>query len=92
MLTKALVLTDGKADLLSRVLEEVKTKTFEESEVSLDDTQALHFLVSCFRDTDKKGSEKEGYTYHNLLNKRLALGTLLDRAGGGRQVTLQFEL
>lgn len=32
MLTKALVLTDGEADLLSRVLEEVKTKTFEESQ------------------------------------------------------------
>jgi hypothetical protein len=30
MLTKALVLTDGEADLLSRVLDEVKTKTFEE--------------------------------------------------------------
>ena len=37
MLTKALVLTDDEADLISRVLEEVKTKTFEESQISLDD-------------------------------------------------------
>ena len=37
MLTKALVLTDGEADLLSRALEEVKTKTFEKSQISLDD-------------------------------------------------------
>jgi len=35
MLAKALVLTDGEADLLSCALEEVKTKTFEESETSL---------------------------------------------------------
>jgi hypothetical protein len=33
MLTKALVLTDGEADLLSSVLEEVKTKTVEESQI-----------------------------------------------------------
>ena len=45
MLTKALVLTDGEADLLGRALEEVKTKTFEESETSLDDTGALDTLL-----------------------------------------------
>ncbi|HYC19666.1 MAG TPA: hypothetical protein VEF35_03470 [Candidatus Bathyarchaeia archaeon] len=47
MLTKALVLTDSEADLLSRVLEEVKSKTFEESQTSLDDAGALdgtHFV------------------------------------------------
>jgi len=41
MLTKALVLTDGEADWLSRALEEVKSKTFEESQISLDDVGAL---------------------------------------------------
>ena len=41
MFTKALVLTDGEADLLSRALEEVKTKTFEESQINLDDVGAL---------------------------------------------------
>lgn len=49
MLSKALVLTDGEADLLSRVLEEVKAKSYEESETSLDDAQALDAIVSCFR-------------------------------------------
>ncbi|HYB58945.1 MAG TPA: hypothetical protein VEB88_01690 [Candidatus Acidoferrales bacterium] len=60
MLTKALVLTDGEADLLSCVLEEVKTKTFEESEKSLDDTQALDALVSYFRTAGIEGQRKKG--------------------------------
>ena len=49
MLTKALILTDGEADLLSRVLEEVEIKTFEESQISLDDVGALNALVAHFR-------------------------------------------
>jgi hypothetical protein len=75
MLTKALVLTDGEAGLLSRVLEDVKTKTFEESEASLDDTQALDALVSCFRNAEKEKQETE--TRHadfSPLGKRLVLG------------------
>jgi hypothetical protein len=82
MLTKALVLTDGEADLLSRVLEEVKTKTFEESETSLDDTQALHALLSSRRIAETEEPEKEQHhTYFSPLSKRLVLGTLLDRRG-----------
>ena len=53
MLTKALVLTDDEADLLNRALEEVKTKTFEESQISLDDLEALNVLASHFRDAEK---------------------------------------
>ena len=49
MLTKALVLTDGEADLLSPVLQEVKTKTFEESQINLGDVVALNALVAHFR-------------------------------------------
>jgi hypothetical protein len=80
MLTKALVLTDDEADLLSRALEEVKTKTFEESEVSLDDAQALDTLISCFRNAEKQELKKERrHTYSSPLGKRLVLGTLLDR-------------
>ena len=83
MLTKALVLTDDEADLLSRVLEEVKTKTFEESETSLDDTQALDALVSCFRTAGKEGQEDEGrHTYLSSLSKRLVVGTLVGRPDG----------
>ncbi|HYC19330.1 MAG TPA: hypothetical protein VEF35_01755 [Candidatus Bathyarchaeia archaeon] len=46
MLTKALILTDGEADMLNRVLEEVKTKVYKQSETSLDATQALDALVT----------------------------------------------
>jgi len=50
MLTTALVLTDGEASLLSCALEEVKTKTFEGSQISADDLEALYALVSHFSD------------------------------------------
>jgi hypothetical protein len=86
MLTKALVLTDGEADLLSRALEEVKTKTFEESEKSLDDAGALDVLISCFRATEKERHEKEEHhAYRNLLSKRLVLGTLVGRPDGAER-------
>ena len=82
MLTKALVLTDGEADLLSRALEEVKTKTFEESQISLDDVGALNALVSQFRDAEKEGHEKETRQLSgNPLSKRLFLGTSTGREG-----------
>jgi hypothetical protein len=45
--------------LLSRALEEVKTKTFEESQISLDDLGALNALVSHFRDAEKVEADKE---------------------------------
>jgi hypothetical protein len=62
------------------VLAEVKTKTYEESEVSLDDAQALDALVSSFRNAGKEELEKERrHTYLSPLGKRLMLGTLLDR-------------
>ena len=83
MIEKGIVLTGGDAELLSRALAEVKTKVFEESETSLEDAQALDALVSCFRNAEKEGQEKEGYhAYHHLLSKRLVLGTLLERQSG----------
>ncbi len=75
MLTKALVLTDGEADLLSRVLEEVKTKTFEKSQISLDDLSALNVLILHFRDAEKLEPDKEARQISvNPLSKRLFLG------------------
>ena len=92
MLTKALVLTDGEADLLSRALEEVKTKTFEKSQISLDDVEALNALVSHFRDAEKLEPDKEARQISvNPLSKRLFLGHIIgregstDTAGGSRQ-------
>ena len=83
MLTKALVLTDGEADLLSRVLEEVKTKTFEESQVSLDNLGALNALFSHFRDAEKVEPDKEARQKSvNPLSKRLFLGHFIGREGG----------
>jgi len=74
MLTKALVLTDGEADLLRRVLEEVKTKTFEESQISLDDMGALNALVSHFRGAQKEEPNREArQSSVNPISKRLFL-------------------
>ena len=82
MLTKALVLTDGDADLLSRALEEVKTKTFEESQIRLDDVGALNALVSHFRDAEKVEPDKEARQISvNPLSKRLFLGHIIGREG-----------
>jgi hypothetical protein len=83
MLTKALVLTDGEADLLSRVLEAVKTKAYEESQISLDDVGALNALVSHFRDAEKIEPDNEARQISvNPLSKRLFLGTIIARQGG----------
>jgi hypothetical protein len=83
MIENGLILTGSDAELLSRALAEVKTKVYEESEVSLDDAQALDALVSCFKTAEKEGQEKErGHSYLSPLRKRLVLGTLLDRPGG----------
>jgi len=75
MIQNGLILTGRDAELLSRVLEEVKTKALEESEVSLDDTQALSELLTSFRGEQK---EPRKQTY-NPFSKRLFLGTIIAR-------------
>jgi hypothetical protein len=89
MIESGLILTGNDADLLRNALSEVKIKIYEESETSLDDTQALDTLVSYFRTAEMGGQEDEGrHTYLSSLRKRLVLGTLLDRpvrAGESRQ-------
>lgn len=60
MIEKGLILTGSDAELLSQALAEVKTKVSEESDASLDDTQALDALVSCIRNGEKEGQQKEG--------------------------------
>jgi hypothetical protein len=57
MIEKGPVLTGNDAELLSCALSEVKTKVYEESEASLDDTEALSALVSCFRTAEKEEQE-----------------------------------
>jgi hypothetical protein len=80
MLTKALVLTGGEADLLSRALEAVKTKAYEESQISLDDVGALNALVSHFRDAEKIEPDNEARQISvNPLSKRLFLGHIIGR-------------
>jgi hypothetical protein len=86
MIQNGLILTGNQAELLSNALAEVKTKAYEESEVELDDNQALDTLVSCFRNAEKEEPEKEGHhAYRNLLSKRLVLGTLLDKPVGAKE-------
>jgi hypothetical protein len=91
MLTKALVLTGGEADLLSRALEEVKTKTLEESKISLDDLGALNALVSHFNDAEKVEPDKEARQISaNPLSKRLFLGHIIGREGGSGKSRQEF--
>jgi hypothetical protein len=73
------------------VLEEVKTKTFEESQISLDDEEALKTLVSHFRGAEKVEADKEARQISvNPLSKRLFLGHIIgredstDTAGGSQ--------
>jgi hypothetical protein len=80
MIENGLFLTGNDAELLSRALAEIKTKAYEESEASLDDTQALVALLSSLRAAETEEREKERrHTYFSPLNKRLVVGTLLDR-------------
>jgi len=82
MLATALVLTNEEADLLSRLLEEVKTKTFEASQISLDDREALSALVAHFRDAEKVERNKEAHQKPvDSLGKRLFLGHIIGREG-----------
>ena len=82
MIESGLILTGNDADLLRRALSEVKTKVYEESETSLDDTQALDALVSCFRTAETEEREKERrHAYLSPLGKRLMLGTIIGRRG-----------
>jgi hypothetical protein len=52
VIESGLTLTGNDADLLRRALSEVKTKVYEESNASLDDTQALDALLSSFRNVE----------------------------------------
>jgi hypothetical protein len=86
VIESGLILTGNDADLLRRTLSEVKTKVYEESETSLDDTQALDTLVSCFRTADMKGQQKEGHRAHlSPLRKHLVLGTIIGSQRGARE-------
>ena len=83
MIESGLILTGSDAELLSRALAEVKTKVYEESETSLDDTQALYTLLSSFRNVEREALEREErHAYLSPVRKSLVLGTLLERPVG----------
>jgi hypothetical protein len=82
MIENGLILTGSDAELLSRALTVVKSKAYEESEGSLDNSQALETLVSYFK---KEGYEKETGRLESRnpsLHKKLFLGTVIARQGG----------
>ncbi len=82
MIERGLIITGSDAELLSNALSEVKTKAYEESEAQLDDAQALHALVSCFKIASNAEQEKERHqSYFSPLRKRLVLGTIIDMKG-----------
>jgi hypothetical protein len=64
MIENGLILTGSDAESLSRALSEVKAKVYEESETSLDDTQALDALLSSLRTTEKEDQKKEARHTH----------------------------
>lgn len=83
MIENGLIITGSDAELLTRALSEVKSKVYEESETSLDNTQALDALLSSLRTAETEEPEKESrHAYLSPLHKRLVLGTLLDRPVG----------
>ena len=82
MIENGLIITGGDAELLSNALEEVKAKFYEKSETSLDDTQALDTIISCFRTVEQEEPQKERrHAYLSPLGKRLMLGTIIGRQG-----------
>jgi hypothetical protein len=83
MIERGLILTGQDAELLSQVLEEVKTKVYAESEASLDNSQALDTLVSYFRSGGKAVPERgSSHTHISPLSNHLVLGTIIGRHGG----------
>ena len=86
MIENGLILTGNDAELLSLALAKVKTKVYEESETSLDDTQALDALLSSLRNVETEERDKERHhTYFSPLSKRLTLGTIIGKQGDARQ-------
>jgi hypothetical protein len=80
MIENGLILTGSDAELLSRALTEVKSKALAESEVSLDNSQALERLVSRLTSAEKGGQEnEEGHANASPLRKRIILGTIIGR-------------
>lgn len=70
MISPGVFLTEGDAELFNRALAEVTTKAYEDSETSLDDTQAPNALVSSFRTTAKTGQEHESLNLRSRKETR----------------------
>ena len=86
MIENSLILTGSDAELLIRALVEVKARAYEESEVTLDDTQALDALLPSLRAAKTEEREKERHhPYFSPLGKHLTLGTIIGKQGDARQ-------
>ena len=71
MIEQGVFSTGGDAELSSRALAVAKTKAYEDSETSLDDTQALNALVPSFRTAAKTGQEAERSKFQPRKETRL---------------------
>ena len=81
MLEKSLIITGSEAEILSQAITNVKAKAYDESEATLDDTQAFHALIARLNTTEE--DEKDNETPHTRLSslgKRLVLGTVIGRS------------
>ncbi|HYA33292.1 MAG TPA: hypothetical protein VEG65_04785 [Candidatus Bathyarchaeia archaeon] len=82
MLEKSLIITGSDAEILSRAIEQIKAKAYDEREVSLDDTQAFHALISGLTTAEEEEKDNETrHMYLNSLRKRMVLGTVIGRSG-----------
>ena len=86
MIENGVILTGSDAELFRNALAEVKTKIYQETETTLDDTQALNTLLSRLRTVETEEPErKRPHVYFNPLGKRLVLGTLVGRPDAERE-------
>jgi hypothetical protein len=80
MIENGAILTGSDAELFRNALAEVKTKIYQETETTLDDTQALDALLSSFRTAQMEEREAR-HPHLSPLRKRLMLGTIIGKIG-----------
>jgi len=85
MIENGVILTGSDAELFRNALAEVKTKIYQETETTPDDTQALNTLLSSLRTVETEEPEKKRRHVYFNPGKRLVLGTLVGRPDGAER-------
>jgi uracil-DNA glycosylase len=85
VIENGVILTGSDAELFRSALAEVKTKFYQETETTLDDTQALNTLLSSLRTVKTEEPEKKRRHVYFNPGKHLVLGTLVGRPDAQRK-------